>query len=311
MDRLQSMRVFQRVVDEGGFAAAARALDLSPAVVTRLVADLEEHLGTRLLHRSTRRLSLTEAGDAYLARLRSILQDIDEAEALTSSHTHELSGVLRLQTPPALATHFVAPVIAGFRALFPKIRVDVEIQSRPEPSIEEFDVTLLGADATIDDQAITRRIVESAAILVASPDYVARRGAPASPEALAEHECLRLKIAGGRPRTWRMWCPGNPEHPIDPAIDPVLWSNHTDTLLRAARDGAGITSIAMDLAAPYLSSGALVRVLSPWITGRLVLHAVLPSRKFMPQRTRVFLDHLSEQARARASAALLACSGCD
>ena len=311
MDRLQSMRAFQRVVDEGGFAAAARALDLSPAVVTRLVADLEEHLGTRLLHRSTRRLSLTEAGDAYLARLRSILQDIDEAEALTSSHTHELSGVLRLQTPPALATHFVAPVIAGFRARYPKIRIDIEIQSRPEPSIEEFDVTLLGADATIDDQTITRRIVESDAILVASPDYVARRGVPGAPEALAEHECLRLKIAGGRPRTWRMWCPTDPEHPIDPEIDPVLWANHTDTLLRAARDGAGITSIAMDLAAPYLSSGTLVRVLSPWITGRLVLHAVLPSRKFMPQRTRVFLDHLSEQARARASAALQACSGCD
>jgi len=102
MDRLQSMRVFESVVDEGGFAAAARALDMSAPVVTRLVADLEEHLGTRLLQRSTRRLSLTEAGQQYLSRIRHILQDIDEADAMASSHTTEMAGVLRIQAPPLL-----------------------------------------------------------------------------------------------------------------------------------------------------------------------------------------------------------------
>ena len=100
MDRLLSMRVFQKVVDEGGFAAAARALDVSAAVVTRLVADLEEHLGTRLLHRSTRRLSLSATGETYLARVRAVLQDIDEADRLASSQTHELAGVLRVLAPP-------------------------------------------------------------------------------------------------------------------------------------------------------------------------------------------------------------------
>src|SRR3990167_5724610 len=109
MDRLLSMRVFQRVIDEGGFAAAARALDMSPAVVTRLVADLEEHLGARLLHRSTRRLSLSEAGEMYLRRVRAILQDIDEAHDMASSHTLELAGVLRLMAQPILTTHVLAP----------------------------------------------------------------------------------------------------------------------------------------------------------------------------------------------------------
>ena len=104
MDRLQSMRVFQRVIDEGGFAAAARALDMSPAVVTRLVADLEEHLGTRLLHRSTRKVSLSEAGEAYLARVRAILQDIDEADALANLHTQELAGELHVLATPVLAS---------------------------------------------------------------------------------------------------------------------------------------------------------------------------------------------------------------
>lgn len=310
MDRLQSMRVFQRVVDEGSFAGAARALDLSPAAVTRLVADLEEHLGARLLQRSTRRLSLTEAGEAYLARVRNILQDIEEAEALTSSHTHELAGVLRLQMPPVLAVHAVAPLISGFRQLHPNIRVDLEVQSHPEPSIEEFDITLLGAESTPDEHMIVRRIIESEAYLVASPAYLERKGTPWFPNDLAVHDCLRLKLAGSRPRTWRMWCPTAPERPVDLGIEPVLWANHTDTLMRATLDGAGITSVAVDLAAPYLTSGELVRVLSPWITGRLTMYAALPSRKFMPQRTRVFLDYLVEQTRAKAQRAVEACTAC-
>ena len=109
----------------GGFAAAARSLDLSPAVVTRLVADLEEHLGTRLLHRSTRRLSLSAAGENYLSRVRVILQDIDEADRAVSSQTHELAGVLRILAPPVLATHVLAPLIAGFRQLHPKIVLNI------------------------------------------------------------------------------------------------------------------------------------------------------------------------------------------
>ena len=144
MDRLLSMRVFERVVDEGGFAAAARAMDMSAPVVTRLVADLEEHLGTRLLQRTTRRLSLTEAGQGYLSRVRNILQDIDEAHAVTSSHTTELAGLLRLHTPPVLASYVIAPLLAEFRRRYPKILIEIEVQSIKEPPIEDFDITLLG-----------------------------------------------------------------------------------------------------------------------------------------------------------------------
>ena len=115
MDRLLSMRVFQKVIDEGGFATAARALDMSPAVVTRLVADLETYLGTRLLHRTTRRLSLSAAGENYLSRVRVILQDIDEADQAVSAQPRELTGVLRVLATPVLATHVLAPLIAGFR----------------------------------------------------------------------------------------------------------------------------------------------------------------------------------------------------
>jgi len=310
MDRLMSMRVFERVVDAGGFAAAARALDMSAPVVTRLVADLEDHLGARLLQRSTRRLSLTEAGQQYLGRVRNILQDIDEADAVARSQTTELAGLLRLHAPPVLASYVVAPLLAEFRQRHPKIWIDLEVEALREPPIEDFDITLLGADDNFDGDVIARKVLEAEAILVAAPQYLQRKGTPQQPQALAQHDCLRLKLLQTRPGVWRMWCPEQPQQPVDVEIQPVLVANHTDTLLRAAVDGAGITSVAMDIAAPLLTRGELVRVLSPWITGRLAMYAALPSRKFIPQRTRVFLDYLIEQTRRQTTQALEACGPC-
>jgi len=310
MDRLLSMRVFERVVAEGSFAAAARALDLSPPVVTRLVADLEDHLGTRLLQRSTRRLALTEAGQTYLNRVRNILQDIDEAHAVTRQHTTGLEGLLRLHAPPVLASHVVAPLLAEFRRRYPDIRVDLQVDSTAEPPIEDHDITLIGTDDAFDADVVARKVIESEAILVAAPDYLRRHGTPAAPQDLAQHDCLRLKTPFGQARTWRLWCDSPAHPPVDVPVQPVLQANHTDTLLRATLDGAGITSVAVDVVAPYLMQGQLVRVLAPWITGRLALYAALPSRKFVPQRTRVFLDFLVEQTRQHAAQALQACTAC-
>ena len=311
MDRLTSMRVFLRVVDEGGFAAAARALDMSPAVVTRLVADLEEHLGTRLLQRTTRRQSLTDAGEAYLDRVRHILQDLDDAHSLVSSQTKELSGTLRVLAPPVLATHVLAPLVASFHQRYPQIQLDIEVASHREPPVEAFDITLMGADADYDANVIARKVISTEAFLVASPGYLARRGAPATPQDLLQHDCLRIKPdTGMRSRLWRLFRADRDDEAIELDVRPVLWANHTDTLMRAALDGAGITGSTVELAAPHLASGALTRVLAPWITGRFTLYAALPSRKFLPQRTQVFLDHLSEQTRDGVARALATCNMC-
>ena len=310
MDRLLSMRVFQKVIDEGGFAAAARALDMSPAVVTRLVADLEEHLGTRLLHRTTRKLSLSPAGENYLGRVRAIVQDIDEADRAVSSDTHDLAGVLRILAPPVLATHVLAPLIAGFRQRHPKILLNIEVAALEDPPIQDYDVTLLPTDNQFDGDVVARRVSDTEAILVAAPAYLQRRGTPVHPEDLANHDVLRLKAPDLRPRVWRLLDSDHDDAPLDVAVDPGLWVNHSDTLLRAALDGAGITSVALDLAAPYLMRGELLRVLRPWISGRLTLYAALPSRQFLPERTRVFLDYLTEQTRIKVDAALLACNAC-
>jgi DNA-binding transcriptional LysR family regulator len=310
MDHLLSMRVFERVADEAGFAAAGRAMDMSPPVVTRLIAELETYLGTRLFQRTTRRVSLTEAGEAYLARVRQILQDVQEADALASAHTNKLAGRLRVNAQPVLASYVIAPLLSGFRQRHPGIVVDIEVQTHNAPLIEDFDITLLGTDASFNADIVARKVVESEVILVASPGYVKRSGSPKTPEDLAQHECLRLKSPDEPLRPWRMWSEQSPEYVVDMSVDAVLIANHTDTLLRAALDGAGITSISLDIVAPYLTRGELVRVLAPWITGRLAMYAALPSRKFIPQRSRVFLDYLVEHTREQNAKALKACAAC-
>jgi len=303
MDRLLSMRVFRRVIDEGSFAAAARALDLSPAVVTRLVADLEAHLGTRLLQRTTRRLAVTDAGAAYVERLRVILADIDDAETSVGAQTRELGGQLHIAAPPLLATYLVGPLIAGFRRQHPNIRFELDTDAWAAPVIEHHDLTLLATQEGYDGSIVARRILSVEAVLVAAPAYLARRGVPQRPEDLAQHDCLRLRLPGLRPKGWRLTrAAEGGEQAVDVPVQPVVWTNHAEALLRAALDGAGITSTSAEIAARHLNRGELVRVLAPWIVGRLSVYAALPSRKFTPLRVRAFLDHMTAQTQALLSA---------
>jgi len=265
---------------------------------------LEEHLGTRLLHRTTRRLSLSEAGERYLSRVRAILQDIDEADVMVSSLTHELAGVLRILAPPVLATHVLAPLLSGFCQRYPKIGLDIEVESFKQPSIEDYDITLMATDAAFDGDVIARNIISTEVILVASPAYLQRRGTPQVPADLARHDFLRMKTPGAPTRVLHLFQTARPELQVDLELEPLIWANHPDTLLRAAIDGAGVTATTVGLVASQLASGTLVRVLSPWITGQLTVYAALPSRQFLPQRTRVFLEYLSEQTRLLVSSAL-------
>ncbi len=297
MDRLLSMRVFACVIDQGSFAAAARTLDLSAAVVTRLVADLEAHLGTRLLQRSTRNLALTAEGEVYAEGMRHILHDIDEIDAAASSHTLEVAGELHISAPPVLATHMLAPLVAGFRQAYPNIHFDVHVDPLNTLTIESYDITLLAVGAQFNANVIAHHISTTDTILVASPAYLLRRGLPQQPEDLSQHDCLLLRTSGLRSQTLHLTHKALPEQAIEVPVTPVLWVNHTDTLMRAVLSAAGITAVSQDLAAPLIASGALVQVLRPWIAGQLSVYAAFPSRKFMPRRTRIFLDYLIEHTK--------------
>lgn len=298
MDRLQSMRLFQQVVDDGSFAAAARKFDMSAAVVTRLVGDLEAHLGVRLLQRTTRRLALTDAGIAYLARLRHILSDIDEAHAAAQAHVQEMSGVIRILAPPLFGVHVLAPLVAEFGRRYPHVVLDIHVDSPQLPPIEDYDLTLLGAADTFDANIIARPIASSDGILCASPGYLREHGTPQQPEDLAGHRCLRIKAPANRHRSLRLINPQEAQRELDIPINPALLVNHSDTLIQACIDGAGIISQSIALVAKLLQTGELQRVLSPWITGRNTLYAALPSRKFIPARTSAFLEFLTDYTRA-------------
>lgn len=298
MDRLLSMRVFLTVADTGGFAAAARALDMSAAGVTRLVADLENHVGARLLQRTTRRMSLTDAGQAYLSRVRHILEDVDEATRVVQAQTSDMAGTLRLMASPALAVHVLAPLGAEFRRLYPQVTVEIHVDASVDPPIGDHDITLMGADASFNANVIARPMVSTDAVLCASPEYLRLRGVPGTPQELSAHDCLLWLRPGDWRGGWRLFQPGQEVLTVEVALEPVFTANHTETLLRAALEGAGVSAQPTNLIAPYLCSGQLVRVLAPWITQRYTLYAALPSRKFMPARTRAFLEFMSERMRA-------------
>ena len=297
MDRLQAMKIFERVVEEGGFAAAARAMDMSPPVVTRMVAELEQHLGTRLLQRTTRKLALTDAGESYLQRVRAILHEIDDAEAAAS--TRDLRGTIRIVAAPVLATNFLAPMMAAWHAQYPKLMLDVSMDAYAASRVDEFDVTIMVAGEDFDANIVARPLVQGEAIVVASPDYLERRGIPREPQDLIHHDYLRdssapVRLQSGPGRKLRLQSlrADVPDEEVDAPA--VLQSVSTELLMRAAVDGAGVAVTSRLLAEEHLARGELVHILPGWIFSRYTIYAALPSGRMLPARTRVFLDFLTE-----------------
>ena len=179
MDRLQSMRVFVKVVEQGSFVRAAQALDLSNAVVTRHVADLEQHLGTRLLNRTTRKLSLTETGQAYLDRVQQILMEIDDADAIASSQSKNPGGTLRLYSHLGFGQAQLAQLLPRYASLYPDVILEVDLSDRTPDLVEEgFDAGIFVDFQKVDANMIARQLGISQVLLCASPGYVKRHGMP-------------------------------------------------------------------------------------------------------------------------------------
>lgn len=299
MDRLQAMKIFERVVEEGGFAAAARAMDMSPPVVTRMVAELEQHLGTRLLQRTTRKLALTDAGESYLQRVRAILHEIDDAEAAAAASTRDLRGTIRIVAAPVLATNFLAPMVAVWHAYYPKLMLDISMDAYASSRVDEFDVTIMVAGEDFDANIVARPLVQGEAIVVTSPDYLERRGIPREPQDLIHHDYLRdssapVRLQSGPGRKLRLQSlrADVPDEEVDAPA--VLQSVSTELLMRAAVDGAGVAVTSRLLAEEHLARGELVHILPGWIFSRYTIYAALPSGRMLPARTRVFLDFLTE-----------------
>jgi DNA-binding transcriptional LysR family regulator len=300
MDRLLSMQVFEKVVEEGGFAAAARALDLSPAVVSRLVSDLEDHLNTRLIQRTTRKLTLTESGEIYLDRLKGGLRELQYAAIAAQNNSGTLSGTLHLLATPMLASHFLAPLACAWREQYPEVSLDISVDPFSYLRVEEFDLTLMLVEDGFNANIVARVLGRSERLMCAAPSYLRRSGMPEHPSELRHHVDLRFPWhkAPGHTNGHRVRLTHVDENvaPIEVEMTAVLQSVSTDVLLAATLSGAGLCLLARHLAQPYLDNGTLLRVLPQWQPEGLTIYAALPTRKFIPARVVAMLDFASKAA---------------
>ena len=313
MDLLRAMRVFSRVIDAGGFARAAHAMDIAPAVATRLVAELEEHLGARLINRTTRRLALTEVGEDYLERVRNILSEVDDAEAVAGIATAEARGRLSVLVPPGFAVHQLAKHLPRFRALHPKVSLELTVSPSVETPDENHDVTIIVQRAKpIEGAFIARRIATAEVVLCATPEYLARHGRPAHPRDLVHHDTLMpTPPSEHRELSFRpAWGDGAPEL-VEMKKLPSLMTTHIDTLYAAALAGLGISGLPSFVAEDALTERALERVLPQWHMQTVTLFAAMPTRKHVPMRTRAFVDFLLATFGASPRDPWLASAGCE
>lgn len=291
MDRLQSMRVFAKVVEQGGFARAGAALDISNAVVTRHVADLEDHLGTRLLNRTTRKLSLTETGQAYLERVRQILQEIDDADAMASSLSKKPTGTLRIYSHVGFGQFQLARLLPEYARDYPDVTLDVTLSDRTVDLVEEsFDVGVFIGVQQFDAGMIARKLCNSQITLCASPDYIKQHGAPSTPKDISEHACLNFAFEQLRSH-WPLEGPGG--ETVNVQVTSKVTSNNGDLLRQCALAGMGIVIRPSYAVGDDLSSGRLVRLLPNHHMGQMPITMVYPSRRLLSAKVRGFVDFMS------------------
>lgn len=290
MDRLQAMRVFVGVADLGGFAPAARKLGLTPSAVTRLVAALEEHLGLRLLHRTTRAVSLTDAGQRYLVRARQILTDLEEAEAQARAVRAQPVGHLTVAAAAVFGRLHVGPLICRYLAQYPEVTGELSLSDRNVALIEEGIDLAVRIGALTDQSLIARRMGAVRRLLVATPEYLARHGPVTRPEDLAGHRLIHFAIAPG-PTEWRFEEAGRE---IRLPIRPRFTTNSADAAIWHCRNDGGIVRLLSYQVIDAVRTGALVPLLADFEPPALPIHLVYPSARLLAAKVRAFIDLAAE-----------------
>jgi len=293
MDRLQSMRVFVSIAEESGFAPAARRLSVSPATVTRAVSELETRLGCRLLHRTTRSVSLTEAGQRYLEDCRRILSEIEEADRHAAGIHSAPRGGVSLTASVMFGRIVVAPILFGLLDRYPELSVSSLFVDRVVHMVDEgIDVAV--RIAPLPDSSLTAvRVGSVRRVLCASPEYLAKRGRPNSPSALAGHDTVSL-FNISRMSEWNLFEDGKP-NTFRP--DSRLLFNTTDAAIAAAVAGRGITRVLSYMIAPHLKQGTLEVLLEDFEPPAVPIHVMHKETGQTSARVRAVVDHLVEHLR--------------
>jgi len=291
MDRIGAIQAFVRVVEAGSFARAAQKLRSSTSSISRQIAGLEQHLGARLLNRTTRKLSLTEGGQAFYERSVQLLAELDEAERMVGAAAAAPRGTIRLTCPRNLAATQVAPVIARFAARHPDVRFDVTVSDSVVDLVEEgFDLAIrigrIGSEALVG-----RRLGRVRQILAAAPAYLRSHRPPRAPADLAGHRALTYAYAAA-PNLWRLIGPDGAAH--DVRVAGPLMANSGELLIASAGAGLGLVMTPDFMLEPELAAGRLVRVLPGYEGPLLDTWAVYPSRRHLSAKVRLFVDQLVE-----------------
>jgi DNA-binding transcriptional LysR family regulator len=292
---------------------------MAPPVVTRMVAELENHLGARLINRTTRSIALTEVGEQYLDKVRGILVDIEESEALASEATKVPRGHLRVLCPPAIAVHQLAKHLPRFQAQYPLVTLEISSPGPVDTVDEAFDLTIFSRREAPDGDFIARLLARTEVVVCAAPEYLDRRGRPQHPIDLRNHAALMPPISAVQ-RGLVFYSGPWPEQgtadegesfTLTSQHPPALSTAHIDTTYAAALAGLGIAGLPSYVIEDALLENALERVLPEWRIFNVMLWAGMPSRRHLPARTRAFLDFLLEIFGGEDRDPWLAAAGCE
>lgn len=294
MDKFQEMQAFVAVVEAGNFVRATDTVGLSKAAVSRYVAHLEARLGVRLLHRTTRTLSLTEEGEVFYTRCKDLLAELEEYEAEITSRSGRAVGQVRVNAPLTFGNLHLAPLWGAFRAEHPDVTLDVSLSDRVVDLVEEgYDLAVRIARLP-SSNLISRKLSATRLVLCASPAYVERFGAPTHPRELADHPVWAYSYFAGGDE----WPFEGPDGVVNARIRPVLWTNSGDTCRIGALQGHCIVLQPSFIVGADLEKGALVELMPAYKSLELGIYALYPSRKHVTPKVRLLIDFLVDRFRA-------------
>ncbi|RTZ47642.1 LysR family transcriptional regulator [Candidimonas sp. SYP-B2681] len=293
MDKLKSMAMFVRVAEMGSFSAAARQQGIARSIVTRQIAQLENAVGMKLMTRSTRRLTLTSAGSAYLEKCREILDLIESAEIELAQEHQSMRGSVRISLPLSYGIKRLAPLLLEFAEQYAEVRLEMNYNDRQVDLIEEGIDLAIRITRRLADSDIVRRVGTVRVLVAASPDYLAMHGEPQHPAELLNHDCLSY-TASGNLDVWHFLVEGVP---VEFPVRARLHSNNGDVLDQAAGKGMGITYQPDFIVADSIKAGRVTSILTAYPAPELGVYVVLPSNRQIPYRVRVLIDFLANRLR--------------
>ena len=292
VDHLTALKVFRHTVELGSFAGAARHLGLSPAAISKNISELEAHLSVRLLNRTTRRMSVTEAGALYYERVVHVLQDLEEADRSLSAMQDRPSGQLRVSAPTTLMLTYLSPIMPKFLARYPELALYLRTDDRWINIVEAgFDVAIRVSDNLEDSSLIARKLMTVSHVVCGAPAYFEQYGAPETPDDLQRHQCVQFTLSGHIDH-WKFTKAG---HVVSVAINGRYKVSSSLAARDALRAGLGLSLMPLGYVKEDVEQGRLHTVLDDWSKGDAAVYAVYPSRRHVVAKVRAFLDFLVEE----------------